>query len=265
MKHWHRCDRWIRRRIPCPFIGVGEHDVGDGGPDRDDLPFFPFPVAPPPLPLFVAAKKAFDVVKPQRPKEDVVTDIAIFEKELKEIQTRAFPIPPTREDFGIKDPPERVKTVLKQMDRALEEIPTEDPPARVKERLHETANVDEDQPPQTQAPRKPSEGKSVRIQVAEEAAARQTELIREVGLDDDLQPDTRSGAQPMEAIDLRGVKSKPFTPRGGTKTSPVGVTKPPAPRGGGGGGFTMKSIVDQILGKGVGRRKFGVPLGPTRL
>ncbi len=42
MEHWHRCRRWWRRGLECPFTKMGMHDPGDGGPEPEDEGF-PFP------------------------------------------------------------------------------------------------------------------------------------------------------------------------------------------------------------------------------
>ena len=45
MKHWHRCERWTRRGVDCPFGAAIDHDE-DSAPEDDDSA--PFPMVPVP-------------------------------------------------------------------------------------------------------------------------------------------------------------------------------------------------------------------------
>ncbi len=143
MKHWHRCDRWTRRGIPCPFQGVegttevpspdpqGRDDDDQDSRDDDDEhepPPFPLPITPP-LPILPPAKEAEVKVEAQRHRGTEIGCNLIpcaFDIPEPEKNGPAEPVLParvpaqnisgqTREDFGVPRDPPPVDRVVKQM------------------------------------------------------------------------------------------------------------------------------------------------------
>ncbi len=253
--------------MTCPFAGVRGHDGGGGGPEVDEPDALPIPF-PLPLPLPVP------VVPAKREKEEVVTDIAIFERELEEIVRREVPHGPGgcllitcgfdleefRKKLEIHVPfvkqPATAQEVVATMREALRDFPAGPPGPTAVKRLPTEARVNAPKPRGTMAPR-PSPIEHLRdlpFEVAEEAAARFSE---EAASDAFINATPRQ--KPLTtAQKLQSAKARPDALRQEaarqTGKAPVGSGRSPAPRGGGGGGFTMRSIVDQILGRVKGRR-----------
>ncbi len=63
MEHWHRCERWTREGLPCPFSSLAQHDTLEE-PDDDRLDVPPVPVGVPDLPPVVPPAKKAEAAKP---------------------------------------------------------------------------------------------------------------------------------------------------------------------------------------------------------
>jgi len=145
MKHWHLCERWIRRGIACPFTGV-ELGGPSGGDPPDDLPpvAFPLPVPAPPI-LPPATAKQRDKERKEHERRgrggcDLIPCPGEFPRPVTQpveepdlpvkLPPRPEPAQPVRPRYEVPEDPPEVEEVLRQMDRNIEEyrgLP-EDPP-----------------------------------------------------------------------------------------------------------------------------------------
>ncbi len=86
MKHWHRCQRWTRRAMSCPFIGAEEHEDTE---DADE--FLDFTTVRKPAPRKVPDKEAKAKVGVREPRRALPT--ALARAAAVPIQQPGFPIP----------------------------------------------------------------------------------------------------------------------------------------------------------------------------
>lgn len=58
MRHWHRCERWERRGLPCPFSSLAQHETEEGDPPDDEPGQVELPdVVDTPQPVVIAARQ----------------------------------------------------------------------------------------------------------------------------------------------------------------------------------------------------------------
>ncbi len=86
MKHWHRCQRWTRRAMSCPFIGTEEHEDTE---DADE--FLDFTTVRKPARAKVPDKEAKAKVGVREPRRALPT--ALARAAAVPIQQPGFPIP----------------------------------------------------------------------------------------------------------------------------------------------------------------------------
>lgn len=250
--------------MACPFDGIAEH--GNGGPEDDDLPFFP---VVPPVPLFAPAKKGEEATPKIETMIEELLDDPIIKEAFDAIQGpgRSFNVPEvpkpgerieirggvprvakkrkvafnfggnSTEDFEV-EPIQEV--ILKVVERAVKEVPTDPPPKEVVTRAQEEALVDK--PTRRGFHKPPFRGATFPMQIAEEAAARIFESVNDRGFDPTPKQKPPSTAQRLKAAQARPAELRGEAAR---QRPPAGITR--APRTGGGGGFTMRSIVNDIV------------------
>jgi len=131
MRHWHRCDRWTRRGIPCPFTQVeGTEQVPSSDDDEEGPPpvAFPLPITPP-LPVLPPAKQSDIAIEKKRHRATnigcnlIPCAFDLPDPEVEKNGAEPFPQPvhgqnisrKTREDFEVPADPPPIDKVIEQM------------------------------------------------------------------------------------------------------------------------------------------------------
>ena len=263
MKHWHRCRRWTRFGVACPFLMFEDHVEDEADPDDppEDEPPEPVmvperrgpPAVPPvPPPVLVAERRQMsEVVKEQleelvsgTPDDTVVEDV--------EAGRRREPVGklryPERPDERVADPPndrQRAPKDLGGPDRRVANDGWEEPRTTVRRmpRYAEGATravvrvAEEGYPPDSPVGRT---ARPLRLQDTPEARAlagpmpNRVSEMAEIAVTDELET-LRDDFQLLEA--RRAGYNRPVSP---WRSVPVREVRPygrPRPSAPGGGGF----------------------------